>query len=110
MRPLHRVLIVPQAVAGGDMTERVNVNSGDGCGDLSRAFDQTTVDLTATMGQIKENASVLAASSVELSAISMLHVAGAEETSVQISGVASVREQVSSNINTMVGAVESDSK
>jgi methyl-accepting chemotaxis protein len=104
--PMQETGTVLQMIAQGDLTAHVE---GDYQGDHARIKTDTNTmveKLSASMGQIGENAQALASSSEELSAVSSQMSASAEETSSQANVVSAASEQVSMNIQTVATATE----
>lgn len=105
-KPLKLAVNLANAMAAGDMTQRLNMKSSDEIGELANALDQSAEGLSAMLSRVKVNAESMAASSEELSATSTQLSAGAEEMTNQSSNVAGATEQMSTNINTMASGAE----
>jgi methyl-accepting chemotaxis protein len=79
-------------LANGDLT--FTVKQKDENDMIGRALRKMSENLTSTMQQIQENASVLTSSSENLSGISAQLAAGSEEVSAQAANVAASTEQI----------------
>jgi methyl-accepting chemotaxis protein len=103
---LGKVSDVARALAGGDLTARVGIDSRDEVGQMAADLDQAVSALRNTMNSVSENAMHLAASSEELSATSQQIAAAAEETSAQADAVSTAAEEVDVNIGTVAASSE----
>ncbi len=106
VNPLKKVSVALDAVAQGDLTHHVDVDSKDELGDMARAVNSASESLGATVRTMGANAQALAAASEQLSATSNQIAAAAEETSAQAGVVASAAEQVSTNVQTVAAGTE----
>lgn len=105
-KPIIETVNLANAMAKGDLSQSINVNTNDETGDLARALNTTTKELSQMIQQIQTHSNMLGSSSEELATISNQMVSGAKEMTQQSSNVASATEQMSTNINTMASAVE----
>ncbi len=96
-RPLRRSAEVLSRVVGGDLTQRIHVESMDEVGQMAQALNTSVEATQEAMRAIRESAVTLASSSEELSATSSQMSAAAEETSAQANAVSAAAEQVSNN-------------
>jgi methyl-accepting chemotaxis protein len=96
-RPLRRSVDVLKKVAGGDLTQRLEVRTRDEVGQMAKALNTSVESTQEAMRAIRESAVTLASSSEELSATSSQMSAAAEETSAQANAVSAAAEQVSNN-------------
>lgn len=67
--PLRQVVNTAQVIAGGDLTQRIDVNGRDEMTELSRAMLQMQTELRNTITHITQSSSELASASEELSAV-----------------------------------------
>lgn len=104
--PLARAVDVANAMAQGDLTQRVNSQARDEVGQLADALDQSAENLAGMLGKVKNSAEAMAGSSEELSATSNELATGADEMTAQSGNVAGATEQMSTNINTMASGAE----
>lgn len=86
-----------KAIARGDMSGRMTIDTQDEIGELGEAMNKSARDLADMLLQIKENSENLAGSSEEMSAVSTQLASRSEETSIGIDTVASAVEQMSVN-------------
>jgi methyl-accepting chemotaxis protein len=105
-RPVANVVGVLDAVAAGDLTQRLHIDSRDEIGQMGKALNQTVERVSAAMQAIGQNSQTLASSSEELTAVSQQMSANAEETSAQSGVVAAAAEQVTKNLQTVATATE----
>ena len=97
---------VLERIAGGDLTARAEGNYQGDYARMKEDINTMSERLSASMGQISNNAQTLASSSEELSAVSAQMSANAEETSSQANVVSAASEQVAKNIQTVATATE----
>jgi methyl-accepting chemotaxis protein len=103
---LAHVAEVLAAVADGDLRDMVDEHSGDEIGHMSGLLDALIDRLRTTMISIDGNATTLAGSSEELSAVTRQIASNAEDTSNQSTVVAAAAEEISANIQTVVNGAE----
>jgi len=112
--PLTRSITVPvakvkgalDAVAGGDLTQQVRIDSQDEIGKMGSALNQTLEKMCEAMQSIGHNSQALASSSEELMAVSQQMSSNAEETSAQSGVVSAATAQVTKNLETVATATE----
>lgn len=125
--PLRQTMKVLEAVAAGDLSKEVRVNSRDEVGRMATALNKAVEALRTNIARTNElaglekqhaeelrdnitvvaqHASNLSAASEELSAVSMQMNANAEETAAQANVVSSASEQVSKKMQTVASSVE----
>jgi methyl-accepting chemotaxis protein len=105
-QPVDQGIGVFEAMAGGDLTRRMNFNRRDEIGRLGAASDAMAVKLCHMVTQIRALAGGLGESAVELSGVSHDLLAQSHEVATQAETVASGTEQLSSNISSMAAAAE----
>ena len=105
-RPLAHVGEVLRRVAGGDLTERLDLDRRDEIGVLAGELDGMTERTAAVIRAIGESATTLASASEELSAVAEQLGAAAEETSAQAGSASAAAEQVSANVQTVAAGAE----
>ncbi|MBF0509180.1 MAG: HAMP domain-containing protein [Deltaproteobacteria bacterium] len=106
INPISKVVELANAIAAGDLTNRLNMTTKDEIGDMARALDKSSDQLVSMIRLIQENAKSLASQSEELSTVSSTLVANSEQMTAQSNNVAGATEQMSTNINTMASAAE----
>ena len=95
---LGATVTVLQAVASGDFTQQLDIQTRDEVGQMAVALNQAVDSMRATMAAIGQNAQTLARASEELTSVSQQMSANAEETSAQAGVVSAAGEQVSNNV------------
>jgi methyl-accepting chemotaxis protein len=93
-------------VAGGDLTQRLEISGEDEVGQAGAATNRMVERTAAALRAIGANAKTLAGSSERLSEVSQSMGASAEETSAQSGAASAAAEQVSANVNTVAAAAE----
>lgn len=104
--PVFEVRNMAQAMANGDLRQRVKLRQTDEVGELSDAANSLADSLTKIVTQIKHVSKGLAGSADDLSGVSNQLLSQSETTSLKAVNVASASEQLSSNISTMAAAAE----
>jgi methyl-accepting chemotaxis protein len=94
------------AACKGDLTFQVTVNGQDDIGQLGEGLQRFLATLRHSIANVSENATALAGSSEEMSAVSTQMSANAEETSAQANIVSAASEEVSKNVQTVATGVE----
>jgi methyl-accepting chemotaxis protein len=90
----------------GDLTQRVNQNSGDELGEMGRWFNTFMVKLEGMIVQVAKSTEGVTGSSERLFAVSHQMGKGADETSAQANIVAAASDQVTRNLQTVAAATE----
>ena len=93
-KPLQQVQAVIEAVADGDLTRRVEINSKDEIGAVANALNRTMDSMTEVLGLTTETTAQLAATSERLASTS-------QEASASVQEVASTANQFSSTLDLM---------
>ncbi|MBF0510346.1 MAG: methyl-accepting chemotaxis protein, partial [Deltaproteobacteria bacterium] len=73
--PIGKAVELANAIAAGDLTNRLNMTTKDEIGDMARALDKSSDQLSSMIRLIQENAKSLASQSEELSTVSSTLVA-----------------------------------
>ncbi len=102
--PMARGVEFSDAVARGDLTERLGLTQGDEVGLLTRALDRIAAGFGKIVGDIRGVSQGIAGSASELSAVSHQLLAQSEQMTAQAGHVAGSTEQMATNINTMAAA------
>jgi methyl-accepting chemotaxis protein len=105
-RPIGRTVDVLEKLAEGDLTQRLAVDTTDEVGRMGTALNRAIESMRDAMTAIRQNATTLASSSEELSAVSTQMGSNAEETAAQSNVVSAAAEQVSTNIQTVATGAE----
>lgn len=102
--PIKRGVDFAKTVAGGDLTQRLNIDQKDEIGILASALNSMSINIGKMISEIKQGVATLTSSSTELSAISSQMSEGADDTTVKAESVASSAEEMSVNIGTVASA------
>lgn len=105
-KSIRNTEIALNAVAAGDLTQRIEVDSCDEVGQMGVAINRMLEATSGVMRAINENALTLAGSSEELATISGQMHSNAEGTSEQANLVSAASEQVSRNVTAVSTATE----
>ncbi len=100
------ILGVVNQAAKGDLTQTIAVSGTDAIGQMAESLQTFFAELRKSVSSIAQNASALATSSEELTAVSQQMRGNAEETSVQATVVSAASEQVSKNVQTVATGTE----
>ncbi len=108
IRPVRQLLERFQAISGGqaDLTQRVEVTSGDELGRLGESFNLFVSRVQEDVRMLGEQTSILGGSSDEMRNLSQQIASANEETSTQASMVSAAAEQVSANVQSVATATE----
>ena len=104
--PVFEVRNLAQAMAGGDLRQRVQLKQQDEVGQLSDATNTLADSLSRIVIEIQKVSEGLGGSANELTGVSNQLLSQSEHTALQATNVASASEQLSSNISTMAAAAE----
>lgn len=104
--PVLKVRNMAQAMAGGDLRERLNLNQSDEVGELSDAANSLAESLSKIVIQIQNVSEGMGVSADDLTTVSDHLLGQSETTSLKATSVASASEQLSTNISTMAAAAE----
>jgi methyl-accepting chemotaxis protein len=104
--PLQRMVAALGALATGDLTRSVPVETRDEIGQMARALNHAIARVRDAVQAIGGSAGGLASSSGELSTVSGSLRAAAEEASAQAETVEAAAEQVSRNVDTVATGTE----
>ncbi|MHC4505157.1 MAG: HAMP domain-containing methyl-accepting chemotaxis protein [Planctomycetota bacterium] len=111
--PIQKVVTAAQQIAGGDLTQKVDVATSDETGELAEAFNNMTENLSDVVGNILSTSDQVGAASDDVSTTAQQSAAGAgqqqkgvEQISSQTAEVSSQMEEVSSQIEEMASGVE----
>jgi methyl-accepting chemotaxis protein len=104
--PLHRMVATLGALATGDLTRSVPVETRDEIGQMASALNHAITRVRDAVQAINGSAGGLAGSSGELLAVSGSLRATAEEASAQAQTVGAAAEQVSHNVDAVASGTE----
>ncbi len=94
------------AMAKGDFTSALAVDSSDELGQIARQLSVMKTQISAMLKEVLTGNDMLAASSLELSAISRQMSTGAAETSSRSNAVATAAQEMSTNMSSVASAAE----
>lgn len=97
--PLHQVLKDIDRIAGGDLSQDVDVGRSDELGQVQRSMQSMTVKLRGLIGGISNSVTQIASAAEELSAVT-------EQTSVGVHNQKVETDQVATAMNEMTATVQ----
>ncbi|WP_164775154.1 HAMP domain-containing protein, partial [Nocardioides pantholopis] len=106
IRPLRRGVRTLQALAHGDLTQRVPETSAAELGEFETSLNGSIDSVARIVASVGESAEAVAGAAEELSVGTQQIAAGAEETSVQAGVVAGAAGEVSRNVSTVAAGAE----
>jgi len=111
--PLKKGLALSQAIAGGDLTQRIDIDRKDEIGMVAQSLNRMSLKLREIVGAVQENAGQVASSSEEISASAQKLSEGAqhqastlEETSASVEQLAASVDQVAQHAQRQAAGVE----
>ncbi|HET6763712.1 MAG TPA: methyl-accepting chemotaxis protein [Longimicrobiaceae bacterium] len=114
--PLTRAVDFAKAVASGDLTQRLEVESGDELGQLGRTLNRMAEDLGASVAGVNAASGQVAAASEQISATSSRlaetvdgQVAAAEQTSTSMEEIAAQINRVAASTESLAASVDETS-
>ncbi len=108
-KPVKKAVDLADALAKGDMTQRLKAETKDEVGILSAALNKIAEDLGNMLKQVQNSSNVLTESSTNLSSESITLTNTSDETSGRAQAVASASEELSVNMNSVSAAMEQSS-
>ncbi|MHC5540928.1 HAMP domain-containing methyl-accepting chemotaxis protein, partial [Singulisphaera rosea] len=105
-RPVSELRNLAQAMALGDLRQRVPLHQRDEVGQLSDATNALANSLSQVVNEIQKVSDELAGSADGLSGVSNQLLSQSEQASLKATSVASAAEELSTNISTMAAAAE----
>ena len=106
VKQLGRTVEVLEAVAGGDLTPRLDVDFEDEVGRMATALNRALSTMSAAVNTIAHNAERVAISSEELTSVSLQMSANSEKTAAQANVVSTASDRVSLNVQTVAAGAE----
>jgi len=104
--PLARGVAFSEAIARGDLTQRLDLVQRDEVGMLARAMDHIAAAFGKIVGEIRSVSQNIGGAASDLSSVSHQVLAQSEEMTAQAGQVAGSTEQMATNITTMAAAAE----
>jgi len=105
-KPVQKGMEVFEAVAAGDLTQRMNLEQSDEMGRLGAASDQMVQTINKVVTGIRATADRLGNSAAQLAGVSNDLLSQSQEMTTQAESVASGTHQMSTNVATMAAAAE----
>lgn len=105
-RPLLSFIAVFKHIAGGDLTKKLEVNSGDEIGTVAKEFNIFVDNIRSTMISVKDATGTVASATSELSSTAEELSATAESQSRQMGDIAGGMSDVSHSAEEVVQHVE----
>lgn len=105
-QPVGKIVQILDALAGGDLTARLEVDSQDEIGQMGEALNRAISKISALIQSVAENAQQVANASEEFSAVSQQITANSEETTAQANVVSNATEMVNRNLQTVATGAE----
>ncbi len=96
--PLRKGVAFAQAVAAGDLTQKIDLNQKDEIGQLAQALNEMVTKLGSIVGEVMTAADNVASGSQELSATAQQMSQGATEQAASAEEVSSSMEEMASSI------------
>jgi len=106
VRPVTAVQDGLEAMAGGDLTTRVEVRTTDEVGQMATALNRAAESVGETVRATAESAGALASAAEQLTGSAQSIAASAEEAAAQAGAVAAASEQISRNVQTVAAGSE----
>jgi len=111
--PLKKGLELSQAIAAGDLTQKIDIDRKDEIGMVAQSLNRMSLKLREIVGAVQENAGQVASSSEEISASAQKLSEGAqhqastlEETSASVEELAASVDQVAQHAQSQAAGVE----
>ncbi len=96
--PLRKGVMFAQAVAAGDLTQKVDLDQKDEIGQLAQALNEMVAKLGSIVGEVTAAADNVASGSQELSATAQQMSQGATEQAASAEEISSSMEEMASSI------------
>ncbi|GIE85628.1 methyl-accepting chemotaxis protein [Actinoplanes regularis] len=106
VQSIKRMAAVLERVGAGDLTQLVEVRSGDEIGTMARALNDATQSMRATLSNLDHSASELASSAQQLTDVSATMGGGIDEVGTEAEAVARAAGDVSANVAALAAASE----
>jgi methyl-accepting chemotaxis protein len=105
-RPLANAGKVLEAVARGDLTQRLDVTSRDEVGQMARSVNTALASVGEVMTAVAAGVTGLGVASERIGSLSQQVAAGADQSSAQVDAVATAAGEVSRNVQTVAAGSE----
>lgn len=108
-KPIKKAVDFADALAQGDMTQRLKIDTKDEVGVLSTALNKIAEDLGDMLKQVQNSSKILTKSSTDLSFVSKNLTETSDDTSSRAQAVSSASEELSVNMSSVSAAMEQSS-
>ncbi len=98
IRPLQEVVGQANAIAAGDLTQRISVDRDDEIGEVQRAINQLNVNLQAMVGDVRRGVETVSAASSQISAGNSDLSSRTQSQAANVEETAATIEQISSAV------------
>ena len=105
-RPLDAAVRVLEAVARGDLSKRLDMDTTDEVGQMATALNQALDMMGSAVHAISQNAESVASSSEQLTSVSHQMSSNSKETAAQASVVSASSDEVSKSVQTVAAGAE----
>ena len=105
-KPMGQTITVLDALARGDLTARLDVDSKNEIGQMGEALNQAIAKISGLIRSVAENAEQVANASEEFSVVSQQITTNSEETTAQANVVSGATERVERNLQTVATGAE----
>ena len=96
--PLRKGVLFAQAVAAGDLTQKIDLDQKDEIGQLAKALNEMVTKLSSIVGEVMSAADNVASGSQELSSTAQQMSQGATEQAASAEEISSSMEEMASSI------------
>ena len=96
--PLRKGVVFAQAVAAGDLTQKIDLDQKDEIGQLAQALNEMVAKLSSIVGEVTSAADNVASGSQELSSTAQQMSQGATEQAASAEEISSSMEEMASSI------------
>jgi methyl-accepting chemotaxis protein len=107
INPMSRMVDVAQAVAKGDLTQRLPIESNDEVGGLATSLNEMLLNLRRIVDKIQETSVSVAASASQISSNAKLITEGAGAQAQAAEETSTSMEQMAASIQTVAGNAQS---
>ncbi len=104
--PLAKGVDFAKTISEKDLSQNLDINQGDEIGDLARALNHMTNNLSGMIQEIDSGVETLSSSSTEMSTIANQMASGSETTVEKSNTVAAAAEEMNSNMTSVAAAME----
>ncbi|WP_022667700.1 methyl-accepting chemotaxis protein [Desulfospira joergensenii] len=108
-KPINSAVIFANALAKGDLTQRLKIDRKDEIGKLLSAMDSMSMSLRKIFKDISTGVGTLTSSSTELSSVSEQMNTHSTQTAERSNSVAAAAEEMTTNMNSVSAAIEQTS-